>query len=57
MYCNATYCIKTMVCCVEINSLEITLILQLALSDVKIGPARAHGNGHMSVNTMFKLFL
>jgi len=27
------------------NSLEITLILELALSDVKIGPARAHGNG------------
>jgi len=30
-----------MVCGVAINSLEMTLILQPARSDVKIGPARA----------------
>jgi len=35
---------KTMVCNVAINSLEITLILQPARSDVKIGPNRAHGS-------------
>jgi len=35
---------KTMICGVAINSLEITLILQQARSDVKIGPDRAHGN-------------
>jgi len=29
------------------NSLEITLILQLALSGVKIGPPSAYGNGLM----------
>jgi len=33
-----------MICSVVINSLEITLILQLARNDVKIGPARARGN-------------
>jgi len=33
-----------MVCGVAINYLEITLILQPARIDVKIGPARAHGN-------------
>jgi len=30
--------VKTMVCDVAINSLDITLILQPACSDVKIGP-------------------
>jgi len=32
-----------MVCGAAINSLELTLILQPAHSDVKIGPGRAHG--------------
>jgi len=36
--------VKTMVCGVAINSLELKLILQPARSDVKIGPACAHGN-------------
>jgi len=40
MYCNITNCVKTMVCNIAINYLEITLILQPARSDVKIGPAR-----------------
>jgi len=44
MYCNTTNCVKTMVCSVAINSLEITLILQPARSDVKVSPARTHGN-------------
>jgi len=48
MYCklqNHKLC-KTMVCCdcVAMNSLEITLILQSARIDVKIGLARAYGN-------------
>jgi len=34
---------KTLVCGVAINSLEITLILQPARSDIKIGPDSAHG--------------
>jgi len=39
------YYVKTMVCEIAINSLEIIiLILQPAWSDVKIDPARAHGN-------------
>jgi len=33
---------KTMVCGVAINSLKLTLNLQPARSDIKIGPARAH---------------
>jgi len=33
-----------MICCVATNSLKITLILQPARSDVKIGRYRAHGN-------------
>jgi len=28
----------------DVNATEITLILHLVRSDVKIGPARAHGN-------------
>jgi len=35
---------KSMVSGVATNSLEITLILQPARSDVKIDTARAHGN-------------
>jgi len=31
-------------CCNKLLYLEISLILQLARSDVKIGPARVHGN-------------
>jgi len=51
MYYNAINCVKTMACGIaklhvktKINSLEITLILQPACSDVKIGSACAHGN-------------
>jgi len=33
-----------MVCYVAINSLEITFILQPVCNDVKIDPARPHGN-------------
>jgi len=44
MYCNTTICVKSMVCDVAINTLDITLILQLGRSDVKIGLDRAHGN-------------
>jgi len=42
MYCNNASCVKTIVCDVAINSLEINLIFQPAHSDVKVGPARAH---------------
>jgi len=35
------YSVKTMICGVAINSLEITLIFQQARNDVKIGPAGA----------------
>jgi len=35
---------KTIGCVVAINSWKITLILQPARSDVKIGLVRAHGN-------------
>jgi len=45
MYCNTTNCVKSMVCGVAINFVEMTLILQIAHSDVKIGPACAHGKG------------
>jgi len=36
------YNIKTMVCGVAINSLNITLILQPARRDIKIGPVCMH---------------
>jgi len=54
MNCSTTNCAKTIVCdvamlsvktmvlCSVVISLEITLILQPALGDVKIGPVRAH---------------
>jgi len=42
MYYDTTNCVKTIVCGVAINYLEITLILQPAGSDVKIGLDRAH---------------
>jgi len=41
MFCFVAMYVKTMVCGVAINSLEITLISQPAYSDVKIGPAGA----------------
>jgi len=40
--CNTTNRVKTMIFGVATNSLEITLMLQPARSDVKIGPPRAH---------------
>jgi len=44
MFCDAAmFYVKTMVCGVAINSLEITIILQPACNDVKIGLYRAHG--------------
>jgi len=45
-YKTADHCFST-ICVVAIhtvNFLEITLILQPAFSDVKIGPAHIHGN-------------
>jgi len=42
--------VKTMVCSVAINFLEIILILQPARSDAKIGPGRVHGNGLIEKN-------
>jgi len=44
MVCGVAMFYNTNVCGVVINSLEITLILQPALSDVIIGPTGAHGN-------------
>jgi len=38
-----------MMVCGKINSLKITSILQPVRSDVKIGPARAHGNSVLVV--------
>jgi len=40
----AIFYVKTTVCGLAINSMKISLILQPAGSDVKIGPARVHGN-------------
>jgi len=34
-----------------VNSLEITLTLQPAFSDIKIGPGRAHGNRYLIPST------
>jgi len=41
-----TLYVKTMICGVVINSLEVTLILQPAHSDVKISPFRAQKIDH-----------
>jgi len=51
--CNSTDHSFYAICSVAIhtlNSLEITLILQPARSDVKIGRARTHANGLLEIS-------
>jgi len=56
MYCNTTNRVKTMVCCAAINSLEITLILQPARSDVKIGLFSARENQRCAESDFFHFY-
>jgi len=48
--------VKMMVCSVARNSFEVTLILQLACSNVKIGLACAHGNKAKGMIHILKKF-
>jgi len=46
-----------MVCSVAINSLEITLILQQARSEVNIGPDRTHRNMLTTESYFFEILM